>query len=716
MRFSLALILSLFFSSTAIAENLSSFKQCGPQGQPRESLGLPPVGDNTSNRVHMFRNNQHLHADHVQYSDKESKSIATGNVVIYDDEYTMHAPLSAEYRTDNETAVGNDVTYWYAPSHGNGTADQARKVSEEIIELDNGTYSTCTFTARSWELRGKDVSINRKTGIVTGRNVTTRFKGVPVFYSPYMSFSLTGERKTGFVTPTWSRSSSSGFSVQTPWYWNIAPNRDALVTPRYFTKRGTELGLQTRYLDKHYAGQMNLRAIDDSEYNDGRYYLNLSHKQRFTQAWSTDLLFNKASDDTYFEDLGDTLGASSLQRLERRGDLNYNAQHFSGNWNGRLRYQDFQIVDKNHNSIDDPYTIRPQLQINNRFGLPGNLEFISRSEWTSFDHDSKVDGERSHFQMELSRTWASAAYSVKPAMRLMHTRYDLNNNLGDDTPDRSLPSFSLDAKALFERPLGGLAYRQTLEPRLFYLNTPKRSQDDIPVFDTGEHQFTFPQIFRTNRLPNVDRIADANQLTAALTSRLFAQDSGRELMRASIGQIFYFRDLEVTKDKNTAEVDENTSNVAAELSVTPSRSIRAVASAIYDTYEDQFDRSNLSLNYTSERNIILNLAHRYRRLDYSQSDLSVIVPISSEWRAVGRWNYDLKDEQDIDLLAGLEYDTCCWKIRVVGRRYTNDSEGDYNKSIEVQFTLKGLTTLGSPLGEQLQGSIRGYEDRNTYTD
>ena len=150
MRFSLILILSLFFSSTAVAEDLFRFKQCGPQGQPRESLGLPSLDDNTPNRVHMFRNNEHLHADHVQYSDKENKAIATGNVVIYDDEYTMQAPISGEYRTDDKTAVGNDVTYWYAPSNGSGTADQARKVSEEIIELDNGTYSTCTFTARSW--------------------------------------------------------------------------------------------------------------------------------------------------------------------------------------------------------------------------------------------------------------------------------------------------------------------------------------------------------------------------------------------------------------------------------------------------------------------------------------------------------------------------------------------------------------------------------------
>ena len=715
MRFSLALILILFSSSIAVAESLSSFKQCGPQGQPRESLGFPALEDSTSNRVHMFRDNQHLHADHVQYSDKTNKAVATGNVVIYDDDYTMQAPISAEYHTDDETALANDVTYWYAASHGSGTADQARKVSEEIIELDNGTYSTCTFTARSWELRGKNVSINRKTGVVTGRNVTTRFKGVPIFYSPYMSFSLTGERKTGFVAPTWSRSSSSGFSLQTPWYWNIAPNRDALVTPRYYTKRGTELGLETRYLNPNSAGQVNLRAIDDSEYNDGRYYFSLSHKQRFSQAWSTELIFNKVSDDTYFEDLGDTLGASSLQRLERRGDLNYNAQHFGGSWNGHLRFQDFQIVDKNHNSIDDPYTIRPQLQINNRFALPANLEFTSRSEWSSFDHDSKVDGERSHFEMEMSRTWSSAAYSIKPAMRLMHTRYTLNNNLSDDTPERSLPSFSVDAKGLFERPLAG-SYRQTLEPRLFYLNTPKRSQGDIPIFDSGENEFTFAQIFRTNRFSSVDRIADANQLTAALSSRLISEDSGRELMRASIGQIFYFRDLEVTEDKNSAAIDENTSNLAAELSVAPNKSMRAVASATYDTYEEQLDRSNVSLNYTSERNIKLNLAHRYRRLDYSQSDLSVILPISSEWRAVGRWNYDLKEDQDIDLLAGLEYDTCCWKIRVVGRRYTNDSEGDYNKSIEVQFTLKGLTSLGSPLSEQLQGSIRGYEDRNTYID
>ena len=222
-----------------------------------------------------------------------------------------------------------------------------------------------------------------------------------------------------------------------------------------------------------------------------------------------------------------------------------------------------------------------------------------------------------------------------------------------------------------------------------------------------------PQLFRDDRFTGSDRISDANQLTAALTTRYINQNTGNEIFRASLGQIFYFEDRDVTLN-NTEDDDDSFSNLAGELQIGINDRWEAIAAALWDPQEEEFNRTNARLQYRSANNFIFNIGHRFRRNDFSQSDISFIYPISEQWRAVGRWNYDFKDKRDLDLLGGLEYDTCCWKISFAARRFTNDSAGDYNNSIEVQLTLKGLTSLGSPLSEQLQRNIRGYEDRNTF--
>ena len=191
------------------------------------------------------------------------------------------------------------------------------------------------------------------------------------------------------------------------------------------------------------------------------------------------------------------------------------------------------------------------------------------------------------------------------------------------------------------------------------------------------------------------------------------QNTGKELFRASLGQIFYFEDRQVTLN-NTEDDNDSVSNIAGELQIDINDRWEAITAALWDPQEDEFNRTNARLQYRSANNFIFNVGHRFRRKDFSQSDISFIYPISEQWRAVGRWNYDFKDDRDLDLLGGLEYDTCCWKVSVAARRFTNDSGGDYNNSIEVQLTLKGLTSLGSPLTEQLQRNIRGYEDRNTF--
>lgn len=695
----------------------SQWRQCGRQPsqyRPAPSPTSPDqVTDDDNQRVHLFRIDQDVHADRVQYSEKEKKAVATGNVLLRDPDLDITSER-VDYWTEDETAKAENVRYWYHPSHGSGTADEAERVSQDVVKLENTTYSTCDFEDRDWELKAKKATLDREKGVGYAKHVTAKFKGVPFFYTPWMSFPLNDERKTGFLAPVFGRSSSSGVDIETPFYWNIAPHRDALFSPRYLSKRGVQLGANGRYLNDDNFGELNLQFLDDKEYEEDRYLVSLEHQHFFTDHLRGELLYNNASDDNYFEDLGDSIGVTSTQRLERRGDLWYSASHFGGRWYGLARMRQFQIVDDTRRPENDPYKQLPLIRIGNSFTrLPAGLEFSSNNEWASFDHDYRIDGDRLHLSTEISRPWTTPGYFFVPSMRLMHTTYDLSSSDNHNNPSRTLPSFSLDGGLIFERETSRSHMRQTLEPRLYYLYTPERNQDDMPIFDSGEYEFSFSQLFRDNRFSGRDRIGDANQLTAAVTTRYLNQNTGDEILRASLGQIFYFRDRDVTIN-NSEDDDDTFSNLAGELKISLNDRWNAIAAALWDPQEEEFNRTNAGIQYRSSNNFVFNIGYRYRREDFSQSDISFIYPVSEQWRAVGRWNYDLKDKRDLDLLGGVEYDTCCWKLSVAARRFTNDIEGDFTNSIEIQLTLKGLTSLGAPITEQLERNIRGYEDRNTF--
>ncbi len=692
------------------------WRQCGKQPSKYKTTTSPSSPDfvtDDSHRVHLFRLDQDVHADRVQYSEKEKKAVATGNVLLRDPDLDITSER-VDYWTEDETAKAENARYWYHPSHASGTADKAERISQDVVKLENATYSSCDFEDRDWELKASKATLDRQKSVGSARNVIAKFKGVPFFYTPWMSFPLNDDRKTGFLAPVFGRSSNSGIDVETPFYWNIAPHHDALFTPRYLSKRGVQLGGKGRYLNNNNYGELNLQYLDDKDFNDDRYLVTFKHKHFFNNHFSADLLYSKASDDNYFEDLGDSIGFSSTQSLERRGDLHYSANHLSGSWSSLVRLQQYQIVNSSSSSINDPYKILPQIDLRNSFtNLPAGLKFSSYNQWITFDHDDRIDGNRLHLSTEISRPWTTPGYFFTPSMRLMHTSYNLSSSDNHNDPTRTLPSFSLDGGLIFERDAFKSNRRQTLEPRLYYLYTPERDQSDIPLFDSGEHEFSFAQLFRNDRFVGNDRVADANQLTAALTTRYIKQNTGKELFRASLGQIFYFEDREVTLI-NPEDADDSVSDLAGELQININDRWEAITSALWDPQEEELNRTSAHLQYRSTNNFIFDIGHRFRRKDFSQSDISFIYPVSEQWRAVGRWNYDLKNKRNLDLLGGLEYDTCCWKLSFVARRFPNDLEGGYNNSMEVQLTLKGLTSLGSPLTEQLQQNIKGYEDRNTF--
>ena len=671
--------------------------------------------------VQMTRGTQTVDAESLRYDENNKKVYASGNVRAEDDQLIIKSQ-EVELHLDTDYAKSTDATYQYKPLHARGSAETIERISEDFVRFENATYTTCDEGDRSWELSADEVELDKISGDGIGKDVLVKFKGVPIFYTPWLRFPIDDRRKTGFLTPAVGNSNDSGFELETPWYWNIAPNRDAIFAPRLLADRGLQLKPSFRYLNKKSFGQLGLEYLDDSEFKDDRYLASFEHKSFFTPKIELDLLYNKASDENYFEDLGDALGLTSTQNIQRRGDLHYRGKH----WQFLTRAQSFQVVDESLPNASEPFKRLPQIQLDSDYSsLPGGFDFSSESEWVSFEHDSRIDGDRLHLRIELKRSFENTGYFIRPGARLTHTEYDLNRkDRLDDEPSRSLPSAHLDTGLIFERGLKKTGNIQTLEPRLYYLHTPFRNQNDIPIFDTAEYEFGFEQLFRDDRFSGSDRIGEADRLSVGLTTRMLDLEDGDEKLRASLGRIFYFRDRKVTLPNELIE-REKSSEVATELKIGLNDRWEAIASTLWDTHDYHTKRNSVRLQYRSDNDFILNTAYRYRRRDIEpidpltnqrsrleQSDISMVLPVTERWRAVTRWNYDLQEKRNLELLAGVEYDTCCWKFRLAGRRYNQNTDEDYNNSIELQLVLKGLAQIGSPIGELLERGIRGYDDRD----
>ena len=663
-----------------------------------------------------------VNADLLRYHEASRQIQASSNVRIENDQLIVES-LDAQLNLDSGYFKSSSTTYRYKPLHARGKADSIERVSDGLVELENTTYTTCEKGDNSWELAASELELDKSSGDGTGKDVLVKFKGVPVFYTPWIRFPIDNTRRSGFLTPTFSNSNDSGVELEIPWYWNIAANRDAVLASRLLSDRGLQLKSGFRHLSRKGLSEVGIEYLDDDEFKDERYLTLVKHQGFLTPRTELDILYNRVSDERYFEDLGNALGYSSTQFIEQYGRLAYRSQH----WEFTGHVQSFQSVDQSLPNKDKPFKRLPQLKLNGNYpAVAGGINISSESEWVRFQHDDKTDGERLHLGIKIEHPFEDLAYFVRPGVHLSHTRYDLRRKDDlDDEPTRSLPSIYLDAGLIFERRLNQFGGIQTLEPRMYYLHTPFRDQTDIPVFDTAEYEFEFEQLFRNSRFSGHDRIEEADHLSVGLTSRILDLEDGKEKMQASLGRIFYFRDRKTGLPGNPVE-REQSSQVAAELKIGLSDRWEAIASTLLDTHNDHTERNSLRFQYRSDNNLILNIAYRYRHRDLEpvdpetnlrqsleQSDFSMLLPVNDNWRAAVRWNYDLVEKRNLELLAGLEYDTCCWKLRLAGRRYSQNTDEDYNNSIELQLVLKGLGQIGAPLGELLERGVRGYDDRDS---
>ena len=671
-------------------------------------------------RTHRFT------ADWARYDAEKDEIWARGNVSVKRLSDTISGP---ELRLNRATTTGfvKDATYELGPSasrpeqfFARGHADELVLAGPDRYEATNATYTTCR-ASDEWLLHMKELDIDQTRQVGTARNVVLYFKDVPIMYTPWFDFPLSRDRKSGFLAPSFGSTGRRGLEMTLPYYFNIAPNYDATLSPRVMSKRGVELNTQFRYLFPAQRGQLDASFLPhDNQTATNRYGFAWKHDHNLA-AWlpglSASANINKVSDDFYFTDLSDHISSTSQTNLPREVALTYNLPYVGM----AARIQRFQTLQDPEAPIVPPYNRTPQLVFNaQRLDYRG-FDLNLGGEYVHFDHPTLLSGDRATLYPSISYPIKWGGFSITPKYGFHMSRYFVDDPSREEQwINRSLPIASLDASVVFERDLSlfGRNYVQTLEPRAYYLNIPARKQTTIPNFDSAIADLSFAQLFSENRYTGSDRINDANQVTLALTSRLIDPGTGNERLRVAIGERIYFTDQEVTLFETPRT--NRMSDIVATATGRFSDSWLLDSGVQYSTDKQQLERLNFSVRYQPEPGKVLNLSYRFARelltaesatTQIKQIDISGQWPITSSIYALARYNYSLYDHKLVEGLLGLEYNEGCWTFRLVGQQLATTTANRTN-AVFFQLELNGLSRIGTNPLDTLRRNIPGYSKTN----
>lgn len=668
-----------------------------------------------------------IRAEQVEYNSETDRVTIPGALDMRRDRDTVSGEkLDLGISTDTGTLENPRFFFSKSPTRptqryeAHGAARRMQFEGEDRERFFNAQYTTCRDGEEDWRLKVGELAIDRERNVGTGYHGVVEFLNVPILYLPYLSFPLNSDRKSGFLSPTFGSSSKSGLEISLPYYFNLAANADATLTPKLLSRRGLQLGGEYRYLGRFHLGQVDAEVLPNDRIADrDRYLVALRHFQNLAgwslPGWSVSVGAQKVSDDNYFRDLSTKIANTAQTNLPREAALSYNS--LLGNFTTRvLAYQTLQDPAQ---PVLAPYRLAPQVAFN---ALPNRwrgVELNAVGEFTEFEHPTLVNGRRYLF-------YPSAAYSLdtswgflKPKAGLHATRYDLTRNTGTlEGGNRIVPIVSVDSGVTFERALalGDARITQTLEPRLFFLYVPFRDQSRLPIFTTSETDFSFAQIFNENLFVGGDRISDARQMTAAITTRFIEDATGIERLRAAIGQRYYFRPQQVTLSQNSLGLSGSPSgnlsrsDLLAALSGQLSDHWFLDSGFQYSTSDREFKRSNVAARYQGEAGRLLNFSYRFKRDSIKQADVSAQWPFGRTapgWTLLARANHSFQDRRLLEGLLGLEYNRGCWEFRLVAHRFATAAQ-QYSNSIQFQLELKGLSKLGINPLETLRQNIPGY--------
>lgn len=626
-----------------------------------------------------------------------------------------------EFRTPDLRLKGNKG-FWGADSGGQftdtefelparparGTASELGLAADGALKMREVSFTTCPAGNNDWFLRASSIDIDQRRQQGKGRNVRVELKGVPILYAPAISFPVGDARKSGFLFPSFGTSNKSGFEFGAPYYLNLAPNYDLTLTPQLLSRRGTGLEAQFRYLSERSHGRIGSRYLpsDDLAGRD-RSLSSLWHQTDFTDRLRFSASIEHASDSQYFEDFGLGPDGTSVTFLDRYLSLAW----LGRGWRFDGRVQDFQTIDQSVDPLARPYSRLPELTFTGAWkmsdrGLTAGLD----AESTWFDRDAGTTGLRVDLMPRVSWPLRGPGYHFEPSAAYRVTTYRLSDVApgADDAPDRSAPILSLDAGLEFERDVNARRRLvQTLEPRFRYTWIPFRDQAGLPVFDTALPDLNLVQLFRTNRYVGADRLGDANEIAVGLTSRLIHADSGQQFITATIGQRYYFERPRVVLPGETAEL-RDASNMVGEIEMTAYRHWSARLAMEWDYANSNTVLGQASVQYKPSNRTVMNVGYRYREGLLEQWDASGAWRVSPNWQLFVRQVYSLRDRTSIDRFAGFEYGGCCWRLRLLGRRYVSNRTGESDTSVLLQLELKGLSSVGTSDDTFLRRGIRGY--------
>jgi LPS-assembly protein len=661
-----------------------------------------------SGNAELERDGMLVSADKLSY-DKSADTFAgrgavrlqdpTGNVfqaeaVEMEVETFIGSAENVEYTLTSDLAGGkpraDDPKYIRA----HGSAKRVDFEGHDLVTLYDASYSTCRKDKEIAVLNAGKIELDNSAGVGKARNMKLRLMDVPVFWFPYVSFSLNDDRKTGFLMPSFGSTDRSGNFIKIPYYINIKPEMDATVSANYYSKRGAQLQGEYRYLTKRGRGSIvGAYLPDDKETDENRYGYQFDLRQGFGKGWSGTVRYAEVSDADYFEDFTGNLLLTSTTYLRQEARVNYNGRILRAN----ALYSDFQTIDEAIPEANRPYRREPAIAFSTNIPKVNDFKFDVYGSYTDFQRTDRVSGPRSDLGGSVAYDFKKIYGFFKPKLTYRYTTYDLSNSASGDAsePDRSLGIFSLDSGLYFDRPsvFKGNDVTATLEPRLFYLYVPFEDQSDIPIFDTGQSTFSLGTMFRENRFTGPDRIGDANQLTAALTSRFINDDTGEELLRGTLGQIYYFDDRKVSLSTNPAEPQTfNRSDFVGELYTRINGRFYMYNFFQYDAEESEVGTFKTDLRYSKDERRRVSLGYYYRNTNSQQANLDLAWALAPRWQLTAEARYDIENSDFLRSGLAVGYSACCWGMKVGAQRRV-DNNSEYVNSFLIEFELNGLTKI-----------------------
>ncbi|MBM4208186.1 MAG: LPS assembly protein LptD [Gammaproteobacteria bacterium] len=715
------------------------------------------VGNYRGN-VDIKRADQQASSNAANYDSVSEALDLHGNVYYSEDEIALYTE-SANLKLASDEARMRDTLFISPTTPIRGKASAVYRDNEYLNRYKDAAYTSCEPGNQDWMIHASDVKMNKKTGEGSAKNAWLEFKGVPVFYSPYLNFPIDSRRKTGLLMPDFGNTGSGGFRFGLPFYWNIAPNFDATFKPRYYTKRGFMMGGDFRYLTEMTRGGVSGEYMPhDDKLEKPRYIANFENHTRFTPNLSANADLNILSDNRYFKDLGNALSFPTFNYIRSYGNVAYADKGISFT----AMADKYRLINPDIKGRLKPYRRLPQLNLNfdhtfDSFPASIGLE----DEYVYFDHsESNVpDGQRINIKPYVSFPIKTASAYVTPKLSLQYTQYFLSNQgiANPNSVSRFVPIGSVDSGVFLEKNLdvAGNSYLHTVEPRLFYLYIPKVNQRDIPIFDTALYDFQYDSLFRENRYSGTDRIQDANQLGIGLSSRLIDPETGLEKLKFNIGQLLYFQDREVTgqivqilNPRTNLFLDNVVQNsffspLVAEMNGQINKHVSFLTGLQWDPDINDIVRGNASLHLERNPGEIVNVGYSYRKnttnrdalnqvlsdpallpedrkfyeslrtdptfsplvlrgQDIIRSDISFRWLLYDNWFGVGRWQYSMLYNQTQDAFLGLQKETCCWRFGLIGRRYVNNFPNS-NRRVQAVFTQSHDSQFGIFLEIEFKG-------------